>query len=131
MGAQRQLYSTRSKWEFQFGYSRAVRQGNVIRVAGTAGLDDTGTPVKGGAEAQTRRALEIIEVALQELGAEFKDVIMARIYVRDTASMMDVAVLVGQRFRDIRPATTILQAGFVDPQILVEIEIEALVSEAT
>ena len=127
--ADRQLYSTRTKWEFQIGYSRAVRDGEYVRLAGTAGLDDNGVPVAGGAAAQMRRALEIAERALREVGAEFADVIATRIYVKDAADIMDVAVLHGEAFRDIRPASTIIRAGFVDPGILVEIEMEALVRE--
>ncbi len=123
----RRLVSTQTKWEFQIGYSRAVRQGDVIRVAGTAGLDENGSPVAGGVSAQMRRALEICKRALDELGASFADVVMTRLYVKDAASIMDVAVIHGETFRDIRPASTIVQAGFVDPRILVEIEMEALV----
>jgi enamine deaminase RidA (YjgF/YER057c/UK114 family) len=122
----RYLYSTRSKFEFQFGYSRAVRHGRIVRIAGTAGLDEDGNPVQGGAAAQTRRALEIIEDALKQLGADFSDVIMTRIYVKDTADIIDVAVLHGEIFREIRPATTIVQSGFIHPGILVEIEMEAI-----
>lgn len=122
----RYMYSTRSKYEFQFGYSRAVRHGRIVRIAGTAGLDEDGNPVKGGAAAQTRRALDIIEQALKELGADFSDVIMTRIYVKDTTDIVDVSVIHGEIFRDIRPATTVVQAGFIHPDILVEIEMEAI-----
>ena len=125
---ERQLHSTQTKWEFQIGYSRAVRQGEHIRVAGTAGLDDDGAPVPGGAVAQMRRAFEICERALKELGAGFPDVIMTRLYVKDVADIVDVAVVHGDVFRDIRPATTIVRSDFVDPKILVEIEMEAIVS---
>ena len=125
----RQLYSTRTKWEFQIGYSRAVRDGEHVRLAGTAGLDEDGTPVPGGAAAQMRRAFEIAAGALREVGAEFKDAFMTRIYVKDATDIVDVAVVHGEVFRDIRPATTIVQAGFVDPAILVEIEMEALVRD--
>ena len=125
--AQRQLYSTKTKWEFQIGYSRAVRDGEHVRLAGTAGLDEKGLPVPGGAAAQMRRAFEIAQRALGEVGAGFPDVIMTRIYVKDATDIMDVAVVHGEVFRDIRPATTIVQAGFVDAGILVEIEMEALV----
>jgi enamine deaminase RidA (YjgF/YER057c/UK114 family) len=126
---ERQLYSTKTKWEFQIGYSRAVRDGEHVRLAGTAGLDDRGAAVSGGAGAQMRRAIEIARAALAEVGAEFKDVIMTRIYVKDSSDIMDVAVVHGEVFRDIRPATTIVQAAFVDPGILVEIEMEALVRD--
>ena len=127
MRAGRQLYSTRTKWEFQIGYSRAVRDGDLVRLAGTAGLDDDGTPLTGGAVAQMRRALEIAERALGELGATFEDVIMTRLYVKNNADVTDVAVVHGEVFRDIRPATTVICVEFVDPGILVEIEMEAVV----
>jgi enamine deaminase RidA (YjgF/YER057c/UK114 family) len=125
----RQLYSTKTKWEFQIGYSRVVRDGEHVRLAGTAGLDENGAPVPGGAAAQMRRALEIAERALGEVGATFRDVIMTRIYVKEASDIMDVAVAHGEAFRDIRPASTIVRAGFVDPGILVEIEMEALVGD--
>ncbi len=122
----RRLYSTRSKWELQFDYSRAVRQGNVIRVSGTAGLDEDGNPVPGGAAAQTRRALQIIERALKELGASFAEVVMTRIDVKDMADIVDVAVIHPETFSELRPAATIIQAGLVDPQIRMELEMESL-----
>jgi enamine deaminase RidA (YjgF/YER057c/UK114 family) len=127
--ASRRSYSTRTKWEFQLGYSRAVRDGEIVRLSGTAGLDENGEPVSGGPAAQMRRALEIAERALSELGASFADVIQTRVYVKDAASITDVAIIHGDVFREIRPATTIVQAGFVDPKILVEVEMEALVRE--
>ena len=99
----RWTYSTKTKYEFQFGYSRAVRHGNVIRVAGTAGLDEDGNPVKGGITDQMRRALDIVKAAIES-----------------------VAVIHGDFFRDIRPATTIVQVNFIDPRIQVEIEAEVV-----
>jgi len=122
----RLLYSTKTKFEFQFGYSRAVRHGNVIRVAGTAGLDVNRVPVSGGITEQTRRALEIIREALEAYGSSFADVIMTRVYVSEVANIEGVAVLHGEVFRDIRPATTIVKVDFIDPRILVEIEAEAV-----
>jgi len=124
--AKRYLYSTKTKFEFQFGYSRAVRHGNVIRVAGTAGLDPNGVPVTGGIIEQTRRALEIMQEALEAYGASFHDVIMTRVYVSEVANIEGVAVLHGEIFREIRPATTIVKVDFIDPRILVEIECEAV-----
>ncbi len=122
----RLLHSTKTKFEFQFGYSRAVRHGNVIRVAGTAGLDPNGTPVSGGITEQTKRALDIIREALEAYGASFQDVIMTRVYVSEVANIEGVAVLHGEVFRDIRPASTIVKVDFIDPRILVEIEAEAV-----
>lgn len=120
------LYSTGTKFEFQFGYSRAVRHGNVIRVAGTAGLDEDGNPVKGTIVDQTKRALEILKAAIEDLGGKIEDTIMTRVYVADVASIESVAVVHGEFFRDIRPATTIVQVNFIDPRIQVEIEAEAV-----
>ena len=123
---QRWRHSTKTKFEFQFGYSRAVRHGNVIRVAGTAGLDENGTPLKGGVVDQTKRALEIIKTAIEDLGGRIEDTIMTRVYVADTAAIESVAVVHGDFFREIRPATTIVQVKFIDSRIEVEIEAEAV-----
>ena len=108
------------------GYSRAVRHGNVIRVAGTAGLDEDGNPLSGGIVDQTRRALEILKAAIEDLGGRLEDTIMTRVYVSDVAAIESVAVIHGDFFRDIRPATTIVQVNFIDPRIHVEIEAEAV-----
>jgi enamine deaminase RidA (YjgF/YER057c/UK114 family) len=123
---QRFLHSTKTKYEFQFGYSRAVRHGNVIRVAGTAGLDEDGSPVTGGIIDQTKRALEILKAAIEDLGGKIEDTIMTRVYVSDVAAIESVAVIHGDFFRDIRPATTIVQVNFIDPRIQVEIEAEVV-----
>ena len=119
-------HSTKTKFEFQFGYSRAIRHGNIIRVAGTAGLDDNGTPLSGGVVDQTQRALQIIKTAIEDLGGRIEDPIMTRVYVADTASIESVAVVHGEFFRNILPATTIVQVNFIDNRILVEIEAEAV-----
>jgi len=120
------LYSTQTKYEFQFGYSRALRHGNTIRVAGTAGLDDRGVPVSDSPGEQTQRALDLVEAAIVDLGGALADVIMTRVYVSDVRNIEAVAVVHGDRFREIRPATTIVKVDFVDPRILVEIEAEAV-----
>jgi enamine deaminase RidA (YjgF/YER057c/UK114 family) len=104
----RYLHSTSTKYEFQFGYSRAIRHGNVVRVAGTAGLNDEG------------------QVVSDDLGSKLSDVIMTRIYVRDVNDIDRIAVIHGEVFRDIRPATTIVKVDFIDAKILVEIEAEAV-----
>jgi enamine deaminase RidA (YjgF/YER057c/UK114 family) len=122
----RYLHSTSTKYEFQFGYSRAVRHGRVVRVAGTAGLTDEGQVVSDDVVDQMRRALEIIKGALEDLGSSLGDVIMTRIYVREVDDIDRVAVVHGDVFRDIRPATTIVKVDFIDPKILVEIEAEAV-----
>jgi enamine deaminase RidA (YjgF/YER057c/UK114 family) len=129
-GPQRLLHSTRTKYEFQFGYSRAIRQGNIIRVSGTAGLGDDGQVVSDDVIEQMRRALEIMKTALADLGATLDDVIMTRIYVSSVHNIDNVALVHGEVFRDIRPASSILKVEFIDPKILVEVEAEAVISGA-
>jgi len=128
--AGRRYVSTGTKFEFQFGYSRAVRHGDVIRIAGTAGLGEDGTVVADDVSGQLRRAIEIVGDALRELGSRLEDVMMTRVYVADIKDADTVAVVHGEAFREIRPATTIVQTQFVDARILVEIEAEAIVDPA-
>lgn len=125
-GIPRLRHGTGSTYEFRFGYSRAVRHGDLIRIAGTAGLGEDGNVVSDDVAEQTRRALQIVEGSLKALGAELSDVIMTRIYVSDTSDIERVAVIHGEAFRDIRPASSIVKVGFIDPRILVEIEAEAV-----
>jgi len=120
------LVSTGTKYEFQFGYSRAVRHGNVVRLSGTAGLGEDGLVVSDDVSGQLRRALEIMRETFGELGADLRDVIMTRIYLADMKDADTAAVVHGEVFRDIRPATTIVKTEFVDRRILVEIEAEAV-----
>jgi enamine deaminase RidA (YjgF/YER057c/UK114 family) len=122
----RYLHSTSTTYEFQFGYSRAVRHGRVVRVAGTAGLGEDGQVVSDDVVDQMRRAIEIIKDSLEDLGTHLGDVIMTRVYVRDVHDIDRVAVIHGEVFREIRPATTIVKVDFIDPNILVEIEAEAV-----
>jgi enamine deaminase RidA (YjgF/YER057c/UK114 family) len=122
---ERYMHSTSTKYEFQFGYSRAVRHGRTVRVAGTAGIGEGGQVV-GDVVDQMRRAIEIIKESLEDLGSSLDEVIMTRIYVRDVHDIDRVAVIHGEVFRDIRPATTIVKVEFIDPRILVEIEAEAV-----
>ena len=121
------LYSTGTRYEFQFGYSRAVRHGSVVRIAGTAGLRDGDQVVSNDVVEQMRAAITRIEEALGDLGCSLGDVIMTRVYVKNVYDIDNVAVVHGEYFRDIRPATTIVRVGdFIDPRILVEIEAEAV-----
>lgn len=122
----RYMHSTSTKYEFQFGYSRAVRHGRTVRVAGTAGIGEDGQIVGDDVVDQMRRAIEIIKESLEDLGSSLDEVIMTRIYVRETHDIDRVAVIHGEVFRDIRPATTIVKVEFIDPRILVEIEVEAV-----
>jgi enamine deaminase RidA (YjgF/YER057c/UK114 family) len=122
----RRSVSTGTKYEFRFGYSRAVRVNDHIRVAGTAGFNEAGQPVSDDVADQMRRALEIVKNAIEELGGTLDDVIMTRIFVSDPSNIDPVAVVHGEVFRDVRPASTIVCVNFIDPKILVEVEAEAV-----
>jgi enamine deaminase RidA (YjgF/YER057c/UK114 family) len=117
-------------WEPIVGYSRAVRVGNVVQVAGTTSVDAEGKPyMPGDAYAQTVRILEIIEQALQEAGAGMKDVVRTRIFTTDIGKWQEIGRAHGERFAAIRPAATMVQvSALIDPALMVEIEVEAIVS---
>jgi len=125
----RRLVATGAPWAARVGYSRAVRVGNVVHVAGTVAVDAHGAVAHpGDPYAQARRALEIIVGALAEAGAEPRHVVRTRMYVADATHWEEVARAHGEVFAEIRPATTLVAvAGFVDPAILVEIEAEAII----
>ena len=125
----RQLFSSGAPWESIVGYSRAVRVGNVVEVAGTTAQD--GDTIAGGADiyAQTRRALEKIGEALAAAGATFADVVRTRIFVTDIAQWEAVGRAHGEVFGDIRPVTSMLEVrALIDPRLLVEIEATAIIS---
>ena len=124
----RQAFSG-SPYESIVGYSRAVRVGNNIWVAGTTAAS-SGKPVAiGDPAAQTRAIFETIGDALAELGASLEDVVRTRVYLADIAHWEAVGRIHGEIFADIRPVNTALQvSGFVSPDWLVEIEVDAVVS---
>jgi enamine deaminase RidA (YjgF/YER057c/UK114 family) len=126
MPIERKAISTGTKYEFQFGYSRAVRVGDHIRVAGTAGLGENGQVVSDDVVGQMRHAIDIVRTSIEDLGGALEDVIMTRIYVSNVHNIESVAVVHGEVFRDIRPASSILKVEFIDPKILVEVEAEAV-----
>jgi enamine deaminase RidA (YjgF/YER057c/UK114 family) len=119
--------SSGSPWELVVGYSRAVRVGDRVVVAGTAPQWPDGT-VDPDPGAQARRCLEIIADALDEAGASLQDVVRTRIYLVDAGDFDAVGAAHGEAFRDVRPVnTTLVVAGLLDPAWKVEIEAEAIV----
>jgi enamine deaminase RidA (YjgF/YER057c/UK114 family) len=123
----RVLVSSNAPWERAVGYSRAVRVGPHVCVAGTTGIDEQGHVV-GDARAQTLRAIEIIEKALVQAGAQLSDVVRTRIFVTDIEQWEAIGQAHGEVFGDIRPASTVVEVkGLVRPDMLVEIEADAIV----
>jgi len=128
----RQNVSTSSPYEPIVGISRAVRIGKLIAIAGTAPLGPDGKTVgHNDPAAQAVRCFEIVSAALERLGGRLQDVIRTRILLTRIDDWRVVAEVHGKLFRDIRPVNTIMQVvRFIDPDWLVEIEVDAVVGEA-
>ena len=119
MVTQRRKVSSGSAYESAVGYSRAVRTGPHIAVAGTTGSGDS-------IAAQTREALRRIEIALQTVGASLSDVVRTRIYVTDISMWEEVGAVHAGVFGEIRPAATMVEvSALISPELLVEIEVDA------
>ena len=125
----RQIVSSGSPFELVVGYSRAVRVGDRVFVAGTAPIMADGSDPPEDAYGQTARCLEIVEAALREAGASLADVVRTRAYLTDAAAFDGFARAHGEAFSAVRPAnTTVVVAALLDPRWLLEIEVEAVVS---
>ena len=120
--------SSGAKWEDVVGYSRAVRVGNVVEVAGTAAVDENGQVVGGNDPyQQTMFILSKIETALRQAGAALDDVVRTRIFVTDIAQWEAVGRAHGMYFKEIKPAATMVEVkALISPELLVEIEATAV-----
>jgi enamine deaminase RidA (YjgF/YER057c/UK114 family) len=126
---ERRLISSGSPYEPIVGYSRAVRVGPHVFVAGTAPIQPDGAEPPSDTYGQTRRCLEIVLAALAESGARPEDVVRTRIYLTETADWSEAGRAHGEVFADVRPANAIIVVrGFIDPRWLVELEAEAVIT---
>ena len=129
--SEKKYFSSGTQWEANVGYSRAIRVGNIIEVSGTVAVDDSGRVVgKEDPYKQTRFALAKIEGALKHVGAEMKDVIRTRLFVADINMWQAVGKAHGEFFKDIKPATTMVEISrLIGLDFLIEIEATAVVTE--
>ena len=123
--------SSGTKWEEIVGYSRAVRIGDMIEVAGTTAVDENGQVVgPGDAAEQTRFILSKIEKALISAGATLNDVVRTRMFVTNIADWESIGRVHGLYFKDIKPAATMVEVkSLISPDLLVEIEVTAILPE--
>ena len=126
--SKRQVVSSGAVWEPLVGYSRAVRVGAWVSVAGTTAAGADGAPVGGDDIAeQTREAIRRIAAALSEVGASLSDVVRTRLFVTDIGRWEEVGRAHGEFFADIRPASSMLEvSALIDARLLVEVEADAV-----
>lgn len=125
----RQNISTGGPWEGKIGYSRAVRVGAALFVSGSTAMTPSGLVGKGDPYAQTIQTFKTIEAALKQAGASLNDVVRTRIYMANIDQWQEVGRAHGEIFGNIRPATTMVEVRrLIDPDMLVEIEADAIVS---
>jgi enamine deaminase RidA (YjgF/YER057c/UK114 family) len=126
----RRLVSSGSPLEPEIGFSRAVRSGPYVYVAGTAPIaEGGGTAAPGDVYEQSVRCLDIVERALQEAGAALADVVRTRVMLTDIRQWRAAARAHAQRFAQVRPVTTFVEVSrFVEPEWLVEFEVDAIIA---
>ena len=126
---ERRNISSGAPWEPVVGYSRAVRVGDRVVVAGSAPIMADGSDPPPDAYGQTKRCLEIVADALRQAGSSLEDVVRTRVYLTDATAFDGFAKAHGEAFPEVRPAnTTVVVAALLDPRWLLEIEAEAVVT---
>ena len=129
MSKRRELYSSGAEWEDIAGYSRAVRVGDRIEVAGTTAMVDGQLVGKGDIYLQTKTILQIIKKAIEGLGGDIKDVVRTKMYVIDISQWESVAKAHGEMFSQIKPASTMVEvSALINTDLLVEIEASVIIS---
>jgi len=125
----RKNISSGAKWEDIVGYSRAVRVGNVIEIAGTTAVEDGKVVGINDAYVQTKFIIGIIEKALLVAEGSLKDVVRTRMFVTDISRWEEYGKAHGEYFRDIKPVTTMVEVkSLIDPDMLIEMEVTAIIS---
>ena len=122
--------SSGAKWEDIVGYSRAGKVGNIIEVAGTTAVDENGETIGiNDPYEQTRYTLAKIEKALHAAGASMRDVVRTRMFVTDISKWEEIGRAHGEFFREIKPAASMIEVkGLISPDLIVEIEVTAIIS---
>ena len=119
-----------SPWEDTFGYSRAVKKGSIVEVAGTTATDGNGHVVSSDPYEQAKFCFQKIERALIEAGSSMKHVVRTRMLVTDISQFEAFGKAHAEFFRDIKPAATMVEVkGFIDPEMLIEIEVTAILDD--
>jgi enamine deaminase RidA (YjgF/YER057c/UK114 family) len=125
----RKNFSSGAKWEDIVGYSRAVRVGNIIEVAGTTAVENGKVIEPNDAYLQTKIIIQKIEKILVEAGTSLKDVVRTRMFVTDISRWEEYGKAHGEYFRNIKPASTMVEVkSLIDPEMLIEVEAIAIIS---
>ena len=122
---------SRSKWEDIVGYSRVVKTGNIVEVAGTTSVDDNGKVIGiGDPSIQTKYIFEKISQYLQKVGATLEDVVRTRMFVTDINQWEEIGKVHGEFFKTIKPVATMVEVNrLIDPDLLIEIEVTAILND--
>ena len=125
----KQLISSGSPWEDVVGYSRAVRIGNIVEVAGTTAMDGDKLVGLGSVYLQTKYVFQKIEKALEEAGASLQDVVRTRMFITDISKWEEAGRAHGEVFAGIKPASTMVEvSALIDERLLIEIEVTAVIA---